>query len=160
MNIILARPAGVRLHGRLSSNVRRHQVHHDLTLIADLCSELSIQSHLLDDSLHVTLQPSIVLTFKNYVENGSPECLIAFEGTAWHAHGDLIDLSTSEYEAKVNGLDVITGLSDGALMLRELWSGEHLVDRWLVHRNWHEDGARYLSAGEDIRLRRLNLLPK
>ena len=45
-------------------------------------------------------------------------------------------------------------------MLRELWSGEDLLDRWLVHKSWHEDGARYLSAGEGIRLHRLSLLSR
>ena len=68
------------------------RLHHDLTLIADLCTELGLHSHHLDASLQVTLQPSVVLTFKNYLDNGSAGCLMAFEGTPWHVHGVLIDL--------------------------------------------------------------------
>lgn len=130
-------------------------MHYDLRLIADLCDELGLQSQLVaDDSVAVILDPLTSLRFKNYKNeiDSTDDCLIGFDGTPTHSHGDLSFYARGK-SLEMSYLDVVSALVDGTVLICERWQSQELVDRWLVHKDFIDE-FNYLEAGEEVRVRR------
>ncbi len=165
MVIVLPWPAGVCLRSRLSSNVRRHQrhllilqfiesMHYDLAAIEKLCIELELEHELTGNSVAVKLDSKATLRFKNYrsEEDGTDDCLVGFDSTPSHSHGDL-EFYAREMSLDMNYLQALTAAVDGVVLICERWENEELVDRWLVHKDYIDE-FNYLGPNEEIRIRR------
>ncbi|MBC3767465.1 hypothetical protein [Neptunicella marina] len=122
-------------------------MHCDLPAIKELCDELGINTSIHDGKLvKVMLENDVFLCFEN-IEEG--DCLIGFEGTPWHFHGDIQFCDGRGYYLDVNYLDVITEITKGKILVCELWENEKLEDRYLIH-NEYNDEFKYMQPNEKI----------
>jgi hypothetical protein len=131
-------------------------MHYDLTLIADLCTELGLaHTSIAGKSVAVALEPGATLRFENYAseEDGSAESVVGFEGTPSHSHGDMSFYARGQ-QVELNSLDLLSGAIDGTVLICERWKDEKLADRWLVHKDF-VDEFNYIEPGEEIRVRRV-----
>jgi hypothetical protein len=131
-------------------------MHYDLTLIADLCTELGLaHTSIAGESVAVALEPGTTLRFENYIseEDGSDESVVGFEGTPSHSHGDMSFYARGQ-QVELNSLDLLSGALDGTVLICEQWKDEKLADRWLVHKDF-VDEFEYIEPGEEIRVRRV-----
>lgn len=126
---------------------------YDLKMIFDLSEEIGLRcvSQALN-KVAIELEPSVVLVFQNF--DSEDDCLMYFQGTDWHAHGDLMCADRHGYYIDLSYLDVLTGAADGTVLLCELWCHEELADRRIVHRDY-VDEFQYMQVGEEIRIRPL-----
>lgn len=126
---------------------------YDLEMIVELCDELGLRrSAPAPHEVLVELAEGVELVFQNFPNED--DCLMGFEGTEWHAHGDVIFSDRHGYYVETTYLDVLTGLADGTALLCELWRPEGLADRWIVHKDY-VDEFRYMQDGDEIRVRPL-----
>jgi hypothetical protein len=126
---------------------------YELNLIHDLCRAIGFAGYYQTPEIFaIPLAEGIVLVFQN--SESEKDCLVAFEGTPWHCHGDFQFSDRHGYFLELSYLDVIKGLGAGSILLCEQWNSGVLRDRWLVHRDYIDE-FRYMVEGEDIRIRRL-----
>ncbi|MEO0479365.1 MAG: hypothetical protein AAF196_07790 [Planctomycetota bacterium] len=124
---------------------------YDIGTIADLCREIGLRCVVESpDVVDISLEEDVVLRFENL--DGSDDCMVSFAGSNWHAHGDLGFCDHRGYNVDLDYLSVITGISDGTILVCEQWKRGALADRWLVHREY-VDEFRFLEDGEEIRIR-------
>lgn len=123
----------------------------DLSLISELCGDLGVNSVQRSvNEVVVCLEPGVNLLFQNFPEED--DCLIGFEGTQWHTHNNLTCSARDGRYVELTYLDIVSGLTDGTLLICELWVRGKLTDRWLVHREY-VDEFKHLQNGEEIRVR-------
>lgn len=123
---------------------------YDLKLIEAVCEEVGLHgAYRTPETFAIELADGIVLCFHN--DESEKDCLVEFEGTPWHTHGDFV-FSGHGYSLEMSYLDVVAGIGDGRILICEYWKSALLVDRWLVHRDY-VDEFRYMEEGDDIRIR-------
>jgi hypothetical protein len=130
-------------------------MHYDLVLIAELCTDLGFaHESVLGKSVTVALALGTKLRFENYAneQDASDDCVVGFEGTPSHSHGDL-DFYARGQQLELNALEVLWGIADGTVLICERWTQGKLADRWLVHKDF-VDEFQHLDPGEEIRIRR------
>ena len=124
---------------------------YDLDLVHQLCHEVGLRSIMRSqERLEIDLGQSLVLCFLN--SERDQDCLVAFEGTPWHAHGDFTFTDRHGNCVDLSYLDIVTGLKDGHVLVCERWHDEKLVDRWLIHRDCNDEFG-YMKEGDEIRVR-------
>jgi hypothetical protein len=125
---------------------------YDLKLIHELCQELGLRSSFRsDDLLAIELGEDCVLVFQNAERDD--DCLVAFDGTPWHTHDVFIFADGRGYYTEMDYLDVVSGLKDGRILVCERWLDSRLVDRWLIHRDFHDE-FKYMDEKEEVRVHR------
>jgi hypothetical protein len=136
-------------------------MHYDLTLIAELCSEMGLlYTSIPGKAIAVTLEANATLRFENYAneKDGSDDCVVGFEGTPSHSHGDMSFYARGQ-SIDLNCLDIVSGIAEGTVLICERWNEEGLVDRWLVHKDF-VDEFDCIEPGEEIRVRRAPAAPQ
>lgn len=131
-------------------------MHYDLVLIAELCTDLGFaHESVLEESVTVALELGTKLRFENFAngQDASDGCVVGFEGTPSHSHGDL-DFYARGQQVELNALEVLWGIADGTVLICERWTQGKLADRWLVHKDFVEE-FQHLDPGEEIRVRRV-----
>jgi hypothetical protein len=122
---------------------------YDLALIDELCDEIGLPSVMRSPGrLAIELAEGVVLCFENYEKD---DCLVEFEGTPWHTHGDFLFAGNGQ-GIEMTYFDAVAAIVEGHVLVCERWSGGALVDRWLDHRDCIDD-FRYMAAGEEIKVR-------
>lgn len=127
----------------------------DLGMVAQLATEVGlVVRDVPPDEVQLVLGPDEILIFRNLADTS--DCVIGFDGSGWHFHGDLQCADRHGYNVELSYLDIITGLGSGTVL-----DCERVVDgqpgaRWLVHRDY-VDEFRYMDAGEEIRVRRIKV---
>lgn len=84
------------------------------------------------------------------------DCLIGFEDTPWHFHGDY-SWEGRGYFGDMDIRTLLTELTMGAVLICEELRDGKLVDRSLVHKS-HVVEFDYLNKGEEIRVFRANFI--
>jgi hypothetical protein len=129
---------------------------YDLTLLSDFCAELGVTHRRKSESLlEIELVRDVVLCFQN--EDGNDDCLVGFEGTPWHAHGDLVFVGHEGSYVEMNCIDAIQGLMDGKVLICDSLVDGTLVDRWLVHCVYNDE-FKHLQPNEELRIRRAKVI--
>ncbi|HEX5053929.1 MAG TPA: hypothetical protein VFZ65_19275 [Planctomycetota bacterium] len=127
----------------------------DLGMVAELGAEMGFAVRdVPPDEIDLVLEPDVVLVFQNLP--GPSDSLVGFEGCGWHFHGDLQCSDKRGNFVELSYLDIITGLADGTVLMCECVVDGLPRDRWLVHRDY-VDEFRHMEAGEEIRVRRINV---
>jgi hypothetical protein len=130
-------------------------VRYDLHVIHEFCEELGFRSRFgSDELLEIELDEAVVLFFQN--AEREDDCLMGFKGTTWHAHGDMMFADGRGSYVEISYLDVITGLQEGFILVCELWRPDQLSDRWLIHRDYHDE-FKYMEPGDEIRVHRIQV---
>lgn len=124
---------------------------YDLELILKLCKELGFPSHRKNERVEIALGQGAVLVFENAEQD--KDCLVAFSGTSWHAHDDLMFTDGCGNYVELNYLDIVAGLKDGQILVCEQWQRGAVIDRWLIHRDYNDE-FKYMEEGEELRVRR------
>ena len=133
------------------SESRDLKLQYDLEIIADLCDELGISHRRTSpNEVLVGLEAGVELVFLNFPDED--DCLIGFNGTEWHTHGDVSFADQNGNYTELIYLDVLTGLSDGSVLICELWRPEGLADRWISHKDF-VDEFRFMQQGDEVRVR-------
>lgn len=122
---------------------------YDLQLIKELCDELGLIAIPSDTRLEIQLGERAILFFENFEDE--QDGIMAFEGTPWHTHGDIMFADSCGLYIEWNCLDVVAGLKDGSVLVCELWRNGDLQDRWLIHREFNDE-VQHLMAGDEIRI--------
>lgn len=114
-------------------------MHYDVNLIRQLCCEIGLSARVDPDKtrVEIDLGQGAVLFFLN--AEREQDCRIGFSGTPWHMHDEYFDY-----------LDVVVGLKEGRLLVRERFVHGRVVDRRLIHR----DEFECIEEGEQIVVRR------
>lgn len=127
---------------------------YDLKLIQELCGEIGFPCSVrAPNELAIELEHDLVLCFYNF--DKEDDCLVEFEGTSWHGHGDFQFLDRHGKFIEMTYFDVIAGLNDGHVLVCELWNRGALLDRWLVHRDYVDEFG-YMEDGDEIRIRKIS----
>ncbi len=130
---------------------------YDLSLILDFCNELGLQCvRRSAGAIAIRIGDGSELIFQN---DDKDDCLVGFEGTAWHTHGSPVIFASRTHSIEVDYLDIVSGLQDRTILICELWRNGALSDRWLVHRDFIDE-FRHLEDGEEIRIRPATAGPK
>jgi hypothetical protein len=99
--------------------------------------------------VRVTEQATLI--FEN--DEGGADGMVSFEGTPWHDH-DVVEFADRRgHYVEVHPHDFIPLLAEGRLLVLELWQAGALVDRGLVHAEYHDE-FRFMKLGEEIRVHR------
>jgi len=125
---------------------------YDLPLIQERCQEIGLPSRLQGESLEIELKPGVMLRFLN--ASRDEDCLVGFDGTQWHTHGDLVFAGGQGAYVEMSILDVVAGLKDGSILVCERWNDGQLKDRCLVHRDYNDE-FKFMSEGEEIKVWRV-----
>ncbi len=99
-----------------------------------------------ENLVKVMLEEDIYLFFENIEED---DCIIGFEGTPWHFHGDIQFCDGRGYYLDVNYIDIITEIINGTILVCENWMNDKLEDRYLIH-NELNDEFKYMRPTEKI----------
>jgi exosome complex RNA-binding protein Rrp42 (RNase PH superfamily) len=92
---------------------------YDLDRVRQLCKEVGLCIGTSSpDELAIELAESVRMTFRNAVQDEN--CLVGFNGTPWHTHGDFIFVDGHGNYVETDYLDVIAGLADGRILVCEL----------------------------------------
>ncbi len=125
---------------------------YDFALIQELCTELGLSCTVRSSTLlAIDLGANAMLCFQNVEKED--DCLVGFEGTAWHVHDNFIFVDSRAYYIEMDYLDLLTGLKDGKILVSELWHDGKIVDRSLVHSEYNDE-LNYMQLGDEIRIRR------
>ena len=121
---------------------------YDLELVHQLCEEIGLCSSASSpDELAIELAEGVRLIFRNVVRD--EDCLVGFNGTPWHTHGNCTFVDGRGNYVEVDYLDMVAGLADGRILVCErLLSGE-IVERWLIHRDYNNEFT-HMDPGEQI----------
>jgi hypothetical protein len=121
---------------------------YDLDLIHQLCKEVGLRSaSSAPDGMAIELAEDVRLTFQNAGKDD--DCLVGFNGTPWHTHGDFTFVDGRGNYVETDYLDVITGLVDGRILVCELSRLGVVADRWLIHRDYNDE-FKHMEFGEKI----------
>lgn len=125
---------------------------YDLELVYEQCNEAGLKSEFVEsDQLVIKLAADVDLYFIN--SRNEQDCLITL-GEGWHTHNhDFYFCGPHGDNVSIHYLDVIVGIAEGEILIRELWNCEKLKDRWLFHRDYNRE-FDYLAEGDEIRVRR------
>lgn len=127
---------------------------YDFPLIQDFCREWGLPSCVVSNELlEVDLGEGAFLCFQN--SERDQDCLLAFKGTPWHVHDDLMFADGHGHCMEMNYLDMLSGLKEGKVVVAELWQAHKMMDRWLVHSEYNDE-LKYMEEGEEIRLWRVS----
>ena len=122
---------------------------YDLGLGLQLCQEIGLRSDLsISNTLAIELAEGVRLLFQN--AEHADDCLVGFDGTPSHTHGDFTFVDGRGHYVEMDYLDVIAGLADGRILVCERSKLGAIVDRWLIHRDYNNE-FRHLAFGEQIR---------
>lgn len=125
---------------------------YDLDILSEFCREIGLNGRMPDNSsLQVALGDEAVLCFYNAEQD--EDCLMGFEDTPWHTHGDLMFSDHHGHFVELDPLNLLSGLCSGDVLICEQEVSGHVVDRWLVHKVFNDE-LEYLSAGERLIVRR------
>jgi hypothetical protein len=128
---------------------------YDLKLSHELCQELGLHSRIQSDArLEIELSKGVVLLFLN--AEHEEDCCIAFDGTPWHTHDDIMFADNHGNYTELDYLQILTALKAGLVLICESWRQDQLADRWLIHRDYNDE-LRYLGKGEEIRIHALEV---
>jgi len=121
---------------------------YDIDLIQQLCREVGLPStsHA-DERVDIELRPGIVLRFQNAERD--EDCLVEFPGTPWHTHDEFMFADGRGYYVELDYLDVLTGLTDGRVLICELRKNGQIMDRSLIHRDYNDE-FKYMEEDEEI----------
>jgi len=126
-------------------------VRYDLRLIARLCDELGLTNRLEDDRIKIVLGPGDVLVFQNAERDA--DCLMAFEGSPWHVHDEIVFDDGNGRCVELDDLDVVAALADGRLLVCEAWRDDAVADKRLVHRDFNDE-FKGMTERVELRVRR------
>jgi hypothetical protein len=125
----------------------------DLNLIFELCCEIGLKAQTIEGKrVEIDLGEGAVLSFKN-AEGEKDDCIVGFLNTPWHQHTNFEFVDPRGIYVELDYLGVITGLADGEVLICERHVKSHLVDRWLIHRDYN-DFFDYMEQDETIVVRR------
>jgi hypothetical protein len=121
---------------------------YDLDLVHQLCGEIGLRSSMSSpDELAIELADGVRLTFKNLERE--EDCLVGFNGTPWHTHGDFSFYDGRGHYVEMEYRDVIAGLADGRVLICERSVSGVIANRWLIHRDYIDE-FKYMEPGEQI----------
>lgn len=125
-------------------------MHYDLLLVKELCDEVTFKASMRkEDEVAIEFDEDTTLYLKNIETD---DCLIGFDGTPWHHHGDLQFSDSRGYYTDVSYLDMVTDISLGKILVCELWESGKLKDRYLIHCEYNDE-FRYMQSNEKIVVR-------
>jgi hypothetical protein len=127
---------------------------YDLDPIRELCHEIGLPARTGDQCVEVDLGQGAVLCFQNAARE--EDCPIGFLDTPWHTHDNLIFADARGNTIELDYLDLLTGLTEGRVLVCEREVEGRMLDRWLVH-NAYNDEFSYMKEGERIIVRRATL---
>jgi len=126
----------------------------DVRQIHELCIDIGLASTMRSpEELAIELANGVVLRFCN--SDKEDDCLVQFEGTSWHRHGDFIFVDSHGHETDMSCLDVVTGLAEGRILVCEKWQRGELVDRWLDHQDY-VGPFRFMQEGDEVKIWRVS----
>jgi hypothetical protein len=132
-------------------------MHYDVKLIFQLCHEVGLCAHMeTDRSVKVDVGEGTVLCFKN--AESEDDCLIGFEGTPWHTHGDLMFADARGNYVELDYLELVVSLKEGRVLICERQVDGRIVDQWLIHHEYNDE-FKDIQAGERITARRAIACP-
>lgn len=125
----------------------------DLGLIYELCCETELAARAVDGKeVMIDLGEGAILTFEN-AKGCVDECLAGFRDTPSHVHGNFEFLDEGGNYIELDYLELVSGLSDGRILICERHMNGRLSDRWLIHRD-HNDEFKHMELNESIVVRR------
>jgi hypothetical protein len=87
---------------------------YDLDLVLRYCEEIGLHSELsTPNALAIELAEDVRLIFQNAEHDD--DCLVGFNGTPSHTHGDFTFVDGRGHYVEMDYLDVIAGLADGRI---------------------------------------------
>jgi hypothetical protein len=122
-------------------------VKYDLDLVVLACAEAGLPATHVDECVAISLGQRAVLLIQNIEDD---DCMIGFEGTAWHTHDNPCFADPEGY-IEMEYIDLPRALSEGKALVCEMYRNGEIVDRWLAH---HEinDEFRHMDPGEELRI--------
>lgn len=125
---------------------------YDLDLVNQLCREIGLMVQMdTADRVEIDLGRNAVLCFQN--AEREDDCLIGFLGMPWHVHDNLIFVDARGNYIELDYLNLLTGLKDGRVLIREREVKGRTEDLWLVHSDYNDE-FKYLEEDERIIVRR------
>ena len=125
---------------------------YDLDILNEFCSEIGLKALMTDSSsLEVFVGDDAVLCFQN--AKLDEDCLMGFANTPCHTHGDLMFSDHHGHFIELDPLNLLSGLCSGDVLICEQEVSGNLVDRWLVHKVYHDE-LQHLMPGERLIVRR------
>jgi hypothetical protein len=125
---------------------------YDLDLVNQLCREIDLVVRLNNNHrIEVDLGRDAILCVEN--PEREEDCLIGFLGMPWHTHDNLMFADARGNCIELDYLDLLTGLKEGRVLVREREVKGRTVDIWLVHSEYNDE-LKYLEEGERIIVRR------
>lgn len=125
---------------------------YDLDLVNQLCREIGLMVQMdTADRVEIDLGRNAVLCFQN--AEREDDCLIRFLVMPWHVHGNLIFVDARGHYIELDYLNLLTGLKDGRVLIREREVKGRTEDLWLVHSDYNDE-FKYLEEDERIIVRR------
>lgn len=125
---------------------------YDLDLVNQLCREIALMVQMdTADRVEIDLGRNAVLCFQN--AEREDDCLIGFLGMPWHVHDNLIFVDARGNYIELDYLNLLTGLKDGRVLIREREVKGRTEDLWLVHSDYNDE-FKYLEEDERIIVRR------
>lgn len=130
---------------------------YDLDIVNRLCREIGLIVRMdTDRRVEIDLGRDAVLCFQN--AEREEDCLIGFLGTPWHTHDNLMFVDARGNYVKLDYLNLLTGLTEGRVLVCERAMEGRTVDRWLIHREYNDE-FKYLEEGEQVIVRRATVQP-
>lgn len=127
-------------------------MHYDLDLVKQLCREIGLIVRLdTADRIEIDLGRNAVLYFQN--AEREDDCVIGFLGVPWHVHDNLIFADARGNYIELDYLNLLTGLKDGRVLIREREVKGRTEDLWVVHSDYNDE-FKYLEEDERIIVRR------
>lgn len=125
---------------------------YELDLVNQLCREIGLMVQMdTADRVEIDLSRNAVLCFQN--AEREDDCLIGFLGMPWHVHDNLIFVDARGNYIELDYLNLLTGLKDGRVLIREREVKGRTEDLWLVHSDYNDE-FKYLEEDERIIVRR------
>jgi hypothetical protein len=130
---------------------------YDLDLIQQLCKELELPNSRKIDRVEISFNQNAVLYFQNAANE--EDCLVGFDGTPWHGHNDLMFSDAQGNFIEMNYVDLISGISDGQVLVGERWLNGKVIDRWLEHCDFNDlkIELQCMPSGEELKFFRPTL---
>lgn len=124
----------------------------ELDLVNQLCREIGLMVQMdTADRVEIDLGRNAVLCFQN--AEREDDCLIGFLGMPWHVHDNLIFVDARGNYIELDYLNLLTGLKDGRVLIREREVKGRTEDLWPVHSDYNDE-FKYLEEDERIIVRR------
>lgn len=125
---------------------------YELDLVNQLCREIGLMVQMdTADRVEIDLSRNAVLCFQN--AEREDDCLIGFLGMPWHVHDNLIFVDARGNYIELDYLNLLTGLKEGRVLIREREVKGRTENLWLVHSDYNDE-FKYLEEDERIIVRR------